>query len=166
MDTDRFIADVWAVDWSSFQEDYYKQKEPQASLIALALATQESREGIHHIKGVIPELLLNTSIASNVMFAIGNGHRGTYYPIVREALTFIIQIALYGNHLVARNCAINIMVDLYHFEPEYAPAELQEYVQHTIERSVLENRENFQEFADRNKENESLINHLLCFVTR
>jgi len=76
------------------------------------------------------------------------------------ALPFIIEVALYGNHVVARNCAINILIDLYYFDPEYAPQELQESVRKTIEDVIEENRANFEEFVAEYPRNATLIKSL------
>ena len=162
MDIQKFIDEVQAADWHRFTAPYYNPRQSPVSLIALARAEQESQKGFIRIKGAKPDydLVLNPGITTDVMFAIGNDHRGTYYPVVTMALPFIIQVALYGNHVVARNCAINILIDLYYFDPEYAPQELQESVRKTIEDVIEENRANFEEFVAEYPRNATLIKSL------
>ena len=174
MDINSFIENVNSVDWQKFDDDRYfryrfdginsfAQIVPQ-SLIALALAERESEEGICQVAGIIPDLLLNASITSSVMFAIGNDHSGTYYPVIRSALPFIIQIALSGNHVVSKNCAINILIDLYNFCPEDGSNELMEFVQKTIKDMIIENKESFHKFAVDDVRNKSLIESLTSIV--
>ena len=156
MDIEQFTLEVKAVEWDRYIGPlYYNPDDVSISLISLALADQESKERIIQIEGIEADLLLNAKITSDVMFAIGNDHSGTYYPAVRAALPFIIQVALYGNHVVARNCAINILIDLYAFTPDDGSNELLKFVQATIEKVIIENRESFTKFADDDKRNQS-----------
>jgi len=46
-----------------------------------------------------------------VLSAIGNNHSGTYYPVVLEVLNFII--AFPYMEIMIRNCAINILIELF-----------------------------------------------------
>jgi len=164
MDIDQFVMKLNAVDWRNFAGSMYEPERVADSLTSLALADQESKEGVYQIEGVEADLLLNAKIASDVMFAIGNDHSGTYYPAVCEALPFIIQVAIFGNHLVARNCAINILIDLYYFCPEDESADLEELVKDAIRAAIIENRKNFTEFAINSESNRSLIDGLLEIV--
>jgi hypothetical protein len=174
MNLDRFIVNVNNVDWQQFDDaEYFKyrhdginsfaQTVPQ-SLIALALAELESKECIYQIAGITPDLLLNAPVVNDVMYAIGNNHSGTYYPVIRKALPFIIQLALLGNHMVSRNCSINILIDLYYFYPEDDSNELFEFVRKTISDVIRKNREEFSKFAVDNKKNSSLIESLISII--
>ena len=102
MDINKYIAEIRSIDWHS-----YTNEVPKA-LISLACAEQESKGGIYQQGNSDVDLLLNAKIANDMLSSIGNNHAGCYFPIVRDALPFIIQVSLFGNHLVARNCAINI----------------------------------------------------------
>ena len=165
MNTKHFITELTAVDWHSFGGSIdYRPKTVSTALLALALADQESKEGIYHIEGTEPDLLLNSKIASYVMFAVGNDHSGTYYPAIRKALPFIIQVALAGNNLVARNCAINILIDLYYFCPEDGDKNLMDFVKQTIKDAILSNKENFEKVAVDDARNKSLIGSLISIV--
>jgi hypothetical protein len=164
MDIDKFIMEIKAVGWHSFKGDFYVPESVPLSLISLALPEQESKEGIYPIAGITPDVVLNPPIKSAVMFAIGNDHRGTYDPVIREALPFIIQIALSGNHVVSRNCAINILLDLYFFYPADRSDELLKFVRKTIRDAIIENRESFSKFAVDDTRNKSLIESLLSIV--
>ena len=100
------------------------------------------------------------------MFSIGNNHSGTYYPAALEALPFIIEVALHGDHVVARNCAINILVDLHHFLPDCddtscEPRELQKIIQTTISDMAMKNLRNFQALAFDDKRNATLVDSLI-----
>ena len=162
MDINQFISDVNSINWHSYcREDYQPERVP-ISLIALARADQESKEGIYQRAGTEVDLLLNAKIKSDVMFAVGNDHRGTYYPVARRALPFVIQIALYGFHVVARNCAINILIDLFYFCSDCDSDDmLNKFVKDEIKSTIIANRENFKKFAADDKRNGSLIESLM-----
>ena len=49
---------------------------------------------------------------NRVLFALGNNHGGTYYPIVIPAVAFIIEIAEQGRSHVSRKCSLDILIDL------------------------------------------------------
>ncbi|MCL2400594.1 MAG: hypothetical protein FWC91_12725 [Defluviitaleaceae bacterium] len=165
MNIEQFIAAVKRVDWYSFGSSiYYIPENVPNALIALALADKESKEGIYHIENIKCDLLLNAPISSNVMFAIGNDHCGSYYPAVREALPFIVQVALLDNHLVAKNCATNILIDLYHFCSDSGDKNLETFVKGTIRNVISSNRENFTKVAVDDARNKSLIESLMSIV--
>ncbi len=54
-----------------------------------------------------------STIYNHVLSAIGNNHRGTYYPVIIDALDIIIGIAFNGKSEIARNCSLDMMIDLY-----------------------------------------------------
>lgn len=183
MDIAKFIENVNGVDWQKYDDaEYFKyrydginsfaQTAPMP-LIALAAADNESDELLY--KPLVENFdkfhfSANGYISHNVLCAIGNDHSGNYYPVAREALPFIIEVALYGNHLVARNCAINILIDLYYFSPgnfhedEETANELEQCVSKTIRDMIAEHRGNFLKFAIDDTRNKSLIEGLLCIV--
>ena len=168
MDINRFIENVNNVDWKKFDDaEYFKyrydginsfaQTVPQI-LIALATVDKES-DDLYRLDG-------------RVRFAVGNDHRGTYYPVIREALPFIIEVALYGNHSEAQTCAICVIEDLYFFYPEIYPEndsnellenELLEFVETTIKDLIAEHRENLLDFASGNQ-CEKFIGRFLSIV--
>lgn len=52
------------------------------------------------------------------LFAVGNNHAGTYFPVVIEALPFLEEIIREGS-AVARNAALDVLIDLVgSFEPD------------------------------------------------
>lgn len=87
------------------------------------------------------------------MYAIGNDHSGTHYSAVKKALPFIIQVAIFGNHVVDLSSAIDALIDLNYFYPDAEEVdsevfeELLQFVRLTIERTNLENKEYFIKFA-------------------
>ena len=159
MDINQFIIDVNAVNWRTFTD-------VPSRLKALALADKESREGIDfRIKGEGFDLLLNAKIKSGVLDAIGNNHCGSYCQVVEDTLPFIIEVALYGNHVVARNCAINALIDLYSFCPDVDTSDdLESIVKGTIRDAISKNKANFMKFADDDKRNISLIHDSLMSI--
>jgi hypothetical protein len=157
MNMNHFKKEVQSIDWRDFPDI-------PVALFALADADQESNELLHKIDGLEFDLLLNARVVHNVLSAIGNDHCGVYYSVARQSLPFIVQIALYGNHVVARNCAINILIDLYYFCPEGSDEKLGHYVKEVIETTVTENRGDFIQFALDDKRNKSLIENLLDII--
>ena len=161
MDINKFISSVNSINWINLSDSlYYKPEKVPISLISLCCAENECKEGIYQIDDVEPDLLLNTKICNDMLFAIGNNHRGTYYSVVRRALPFILQVALYGNHIVAKNCAINILIDLYYFCPDsddFNDNSLESFVKNTIKNAILENKEVFSKIALDDKRHNSLI---------
>ena len=161
MDITRYTEMVEGINWHKFDgSEYYKPENVPKSLVSLATVSQESIEGIYG-GGVSVQLLLNPKTATDVLFAIGNGHSGTYYSSVRSALPFIIEVALFGNTVVARNCAINILIDLYFFCSEDNSIELEGFVKSSIHQAVSDNKENFLQLAITDKRNKSLIESLI-----
>ena len=187
MDVGKFIVNVNNADWQKYDDaEYFRydhggigsfSQAVPPTLIALALADEES-DDLLNMKMLKKRGISRTDFISNAMidckvrFAIGNDHRGTYYPVIREALPFIIEVALYGNHVVARTCAINALIDLYGFEaegsfnPEGDADELSEFVKKTIKDMVVEHRENFSKFAVDDIRNRFLIEDLFKHVDK
>lgn len=154
MDISRFIEKVNSTDWQNYDDpEYFRYRYDgicsfaqtvPSLLIALAALDNESDE-LNDLNG-------------QIRFAVGNDHRGTYYPVIREVLPFIVEVALFGNHVEARASAICVMEDWYFFDPEIYPKndsndllenELLEFVETTI-RNLMEYRENLMNFASVN----------------
>lgn len=55
---------------------------------------------------------------NEILFSLGNNHRGTFYPAVLEALDILISIESSGKLESSRKCAYAVLNDLYYFEPE------------------------------------------------
>lgn len=179
MNVQRFIKNVNNADWQKYDDAKYFQYRhdgissfaktvPQA-LINLALVDKESDELLdirllERIGKVRADIISNAPIRSNLMFAIGNDHAGVYYPVAREALPFIIEVAIDGNHLVSRTCAIDGLIDLYYFGPEDDSGDLCRFVQGNIENTIVVYRENFASFFASDVRNEGLMNSLFAIA--
>jgi len=72
-----------------------------------------------------------------VLDAVGNNHAGFYYPVVKEALPFIIEVALDGNNVFSRRCAINTLIDFNHFSCHPEDSEVEEFIARTL-RAIFE----------------------------
>ena len=160
-----FINNVENTNWQECEEltCFVPEKVP-AALISLALVDKESNDGIYDTKGVEYDLLLNPKITNNLLSAVGNNHAGTYYPVIKKALSYIIQVSLSGNHIVARNCAVNILIDLYFFHPDDGSAELQKYVKDIIRKTIKENSKKYTELIILDYRNKSLIDTLMSII--
>lgn len=141
MDVQSFIARVQAVRWCQYNgPQYYAAGRVAPALVALA--TVETEDFSLQAMPNPPNVCLNGPVTSNVLFAIGNDHCGSYYPAVLGALGFLLEIALTGQNHIARNCAINILIDLYYFSPDasgYAgisSGKLQQAVRGTIRQNI------------------------------
>jgi len=165
MDINKLIHDINTINWHIYTGEHYQPERVPTSLIALVLADKESKEGISQREGGDDaDLLLNAKISSDVMFAIGNEHRGTYYPAVREALPFIFQIAFNGPHIVARNCAINIMINLYYFCPQCDSEELENFVKDSIKTVINENKSYFYQLIVDDYRHVSLVGSVMSII--
>ena len=93
------------VNWDSYEgPEYYEPERAKNSLLSLVSLDNE---------------IENTKTYNNVLFGIGNNHAGTYYPAAREAVKIICEIATKSECEISKNCALEILVDLYcSFEPE------------------------------------------------
>ena len=99
------IDKVSSINWPQYSgpEYYNAMKVPEALYQLVRLDREENRDATYNI----------------VLNAIGNNHCGTYYPAVIDAINFIIDTALNNDSEVARNCALDMMIDLYcTFSPE------------------------------------------------
>lgn len=126
------IEKIVSADWKQYNGvAYYSSDKVVDSLSQLCnLTAEEDNEKIYNF----------------VLSSIGNNHGGTYYPAILSALTIIIEIARQGKSEVSRNCAIEILSDLYYcFEPEIenyskiSRQDLETFVRKNIESFVQEN---------------------------
>jgi hypothetical protein len=77
--------------------------------------------------------------------ALGNNHRGTYYPATLEAIDIIIEIEKFSSNKICRDCAKTILNDLYYFQLEIGGGEKQ--LSDEIEKSI---REKLKPYSDEN----------------
>jgi len=185
MDINQFISEVNAVDWNSFTNSvysYYKPENVPAALIALAVV--ESEFIVREPKGNIKKKQslfswlskekqkdtnpnVNFDVCHSVLTAIGNNHRGTYYAVVREALPFIMKVALSGNHLIARYCALEILYTLCimfcpeDWSDEKRAEKLELFVKNEVKNFILENAESIEAFGNSNELSKQLANELM-----
>lgn len=99
------IDKINSINWTQYSgpEYYNAEKVPEALCELAHLDKQENLNETYNM----------------VLNAIGNNHSGTYYPVVVDAIDFIIDTALNNDSEVARNCALDMMTDLYcTFSPE------------------------------------------------
>lgn len=165
MDINSFIKSIKKVDWDNYSNiKYFDSKKVIRSLYKLAKVDKESLKGIHRLRGSNLNYLMNAKICNDVLSSIGNNHRGTYYLPVKDALPFIIQIALNGDNIVSRNCAIDILIDLCSFSSEPDSKELTSFVQETIRLVIENNKNNFIEFAKTDTRNDELIKFLFTCI--
>lgn len=113
MENNSFEQKVRNVDWAKYlAPEYYDPEimfyDPSKTITALILLNQ--------FNGMKNDLAAD--IGSKVRFAIGNDHRGTYYPVALEAIDLIIEIEKHSQKEKARKCAKNILNDLHYFQLE------------------------------------------------
>jgi hypothetical protein len=98
------LEDLESVPWRSLaQPNWNRGDSVPAALRGLGVCASESASGeAYH----------------NVLYALGNNHAGTYYPVALAALPFLAEI-LEGGGPWARIATLDILVDLIgSFEPE------------------------------------------------
>jgi hypothetical protein len=148
VDIQKYIADVKSIDWNKYKYRAYNSPQNVCdTLVSLAIAEneEENRKG---------DVLLAPAVYNDVLSAIGNNHAGTYYPVALEALPFILKVALYGNHEISRNCAINILNELFFFTSEDGDLELDK----RIKIEIANHKENFIELSHVDEKNSELLN--------
>jgi hypothetical protein len=92
------------IDWSRLtQPEWNAADAVPASLRALAMcASEEEALAAYHA----------------VLYALGNNHAGTYYPVTPTAVSFLGEVLVNGGQW-ARISTLDILLDLYgSFEPE------------------------------------------------
>ncbi len=57
-------------------------------------------------------------LGDKILFAVGNNHRGTYYPVLFAALEIIIAISSDDSNPPRQRCALATLNNLHYFEPE------------------------------------------------
>ena len=93
-----------AVDWLSFEQPSWNREEsvPQALRTVAEASSEDEGSGAYH----------------RLLYALGNNHAGTYYPVVLPALPFMIRLLSEGSTW-ARITILDALVDLAgSFEPE------------------------------------------------
>ncbi|WP_422378436.1 hypothetical protein [Roseibium sp.] len=104
MDKSPLEKSILETDWSRFDgpEEYNPDEVAPALLDLLHLQHEGQADRIQ----------------SMVLFAVGNNHRGTYYPALAIAIDFIIEIERQAASRVGKNSAREILYDLKCFEPD------------------------------------------------
>ena len=134
MTTENDILDkIQSTNWEEYNgPEYYNYKEVVPTLIGLTKVYTDEQ---------------NKQTYNNVLFTIGNNHAGSYYPAILKALPIIIKIAETTNNEIVRNCALNIIDDLYCcFGPEsgsynkISTEEIENFVKYTIRNFIEENK--------------------------
>ena len=186
MDMKSYEARVMAVDWDSYSSPKYEYYRPESAPEALMLLAQADEESYVDLVGPYfyfktmddylnadfskSDLLMNSTVLHNVDQAFSGLRTDTYCPVIKGMLPFIIEVSLYGNHAVARNTAINLMIDLHYYGAPDAESEgffdeeLYSAVQNQIEDAIRNNRDNYKEFFYTDKRNESLEDSLFRIV--
>ena len=74
----------------------------------------------NHVREALEELIclenesLLYKVQDNLLFAIGNNHRGTYYPVTIQAIEFIIYVAIDSDSEVARYASLETLILIYY----------------------------------------------------
>ena len=106
-----FEAKVRSVDWAKYLGSVYYDPEkmyfdPDSTIRALIdlgrLDYDDDKE----------------SLSSDLRYAAGNDHRGTYYPAALDVIDLIIEIEKNSQFDAARKCAADVLTDLYYFRLE------------------------------------------------
>ncbi|MGR6872726.1 hypothetical protein ACU6U9_10550 [Pseudomonas sp. HK3] len=96
--------EINSVDWSSFDgpSSYDAKVMPYVLNALMELDSAERAEDVGH----------------QLIYAIGNDHAGTYYPVVLKAFDYIIAIGNDTKNKACKTCALAILNDMYYFEPD------------------------------------------------
>ena len=136
-----FEEKVRSIDWTKYLEPeyydpekmYYNPERPVKALIYLSRCDSLEDESS------------DPGLGGEIRYAIGNDHRGTYYPAALEAIDLIIEVLEHSKLEAARKCAAGVLNDLYYFQLELGSNDEQLY-------DALENiiREKLRPYSDEN----------------
>ena len=163
MDLSKFIENVSKVNWNVFSyPDYYLEHIKPEERIPHALISLASSVNVEPITWKPEHNTASPSLQAYVLNVIGNNHSGSYYPVIREALPFIIEVALDGNNAFCRNNAIHIL-DLLCFT--FSPEDGDLFIKKFVETTIFEKKNNFTELAKTDNYNQSLIKEFVdCII--
>ncbi|GJM08383.1 MAG: hypothetical protein DHS20C11_06590 [Lysobacteraceae bacterium] len=104
MEEGYFLEKIRGVDWVQYVgPDCYRAESVEPALEALV---------------GLPGKACDDRVSFRVLSAIGNNHRGTYYPALLSALEILLEVEANGPSDAARKCANAVLYDLCCFEPE------------------------------------------------
>ena len=136
MNNSAFEEKVRSIDWTKYLEpEYYNPEKmdyrPDRTIKALIQLNRFDADD--------SKVGFGSGIISEVLFAIGNDHRGTYYPAALEAIDLIIEIEKHSESEAARKCAFDTLGDLYYFQLELGSNDKQlfEAIENTIKEKLL-----------------------------
>lgn len=134
-----FENKILSIDWTKYLEpEYFDSNKMDYSPDRLVEALiQLSR---------YDESKADFDLSNEMLFAIGNNHRGTYYPAVLGAIDLIIEIEKHSEIEAARKCAYYILNDLYYFQLELGSDDKQLY--EAIENKI---KKKLELYSDENK---------------
>ena len=163
MDLNKFIENVNKINWKAFPfPDYYLEYEKPEIIIPKALISLASSTDEEPITWKPEHNTASPSLQAYVLNAIGNNHRGSYYPAIKEALPFIMEVALNGNNEFCRNNAIHIL-DLFCFTFSSEDGDL--LLDSFVKKTIVEKKCDFIELAKIDKYNQSLIKEFIeCII--
>ena len=157
MKTEELIKKIKNENWNKYRGlKGYQPEKVVPALLALVNLNQESD---------------NFNVYNDILFSIGNNHAGTYYPAVESALEFILIIAIRGVNEISRNCALEILTDIYFsFEPSLHENEpgAHEAFQKRINKAIESSYEGFLQIETSNAEsdrNRQLARDLLTSIS-
>lgn len=130
-----FEEKVRNVEWSKYLEpEYFDPKKmyynPERTIKALVDLSRCE---------ILDDESTNPGLGGEVRYAIGNDHRGTYYPVALEAIDLIIEIEKHSKLDAARKWAASILNDLYYFQLELGSDDKQLYeaIENTIKEKLI-----------------------------
>lgn len=102
---DEFIDKVNQINWSQFKgSEYYTPTNIVTSLTNLINLRNEGEKW---------------NVYNDVLFAVGNNHAGTYYPVIIDILPLTIRLLKSSQYELVRNCILEIFSEWYYsFRPE------------------------------------------------
>jgi len=116
--------EILSIDWSTYKGPTSYNSEVVADALIALMELDDSSQA--------------HDVGDKLIYAIGNDHAGTYYPVVLGALDIIIGIEKCTQKKASKSCALAILNDLYYFEPDVAnygdctTSELKAYVREKL----------------------------------
>jgi hypothetical protein len=120
MEEDSIEAKIYKTDWGKYlKPEFYDAKEMSFSHAKLISTLIELNS--------VCDSKMSSNLHRECLNALGNNHRGTYYPATIEAIDIIIEIEKTSKNENPCDCARVILNDLYYFRLEHGSHDIEHF---------------------------------------
>jgi hypothetical protein len=150
------FSHVEAVEWAAFAQPEWNKPDSVVNALSNVMTAKDAASC--------------SSAYDDLLYAVGNNHAGTYYPVLLAAMPALEAILLSGQHWPQRAvlCILDDLFASFCPEPGYEKALLPERgmqdVQLVFRRSVHALRNTLEHIAERESPNSALAHDLLSLL--